>query len=120
MKKVGNIWNNLTIKNKIRVFTGSVFLAILAALLFDVWIIRLFVIDFNEIMEDNSVSGELIAALNREIDTFDLYVHGSDPSGDAEWEKSVQDTKNALDKLDLDYKHLGDERYALLYSFNTA
>lgn len=120
MKKVGNIWNNLTIKNKIRAFTGSVFLTILAVLLFDVWIIRLFVIDFNEIMEDNSKCGELIASLNREIDTFDLYVHGNDPSGDTEWQKSVEDTGNALGKLELDYRQLGDERYALLYSLNSA
>ena len=120
MKKVGNIWNNLTIKNKIRFFTGSVFLAILAALLFDVWIIRLFVVDFNNIMEDNARCGELIGAINKEIDAFDSYVHSTTPAEDSEWKESVLATRNALDRVELNYKHLGDERYALLFSLKSA
>lgn len=120
MKKVGNFWNNLTIKNKIRVFTGSVFLAILAALLLDVWIIGLFVVDFNEIMEDNSRCGEMISAINKEIDSFDVYVHSSDPDDSAQWDESVRYTMDALGRLELNYDHLGDERYALLYALKSA
>lgn len=120
MKKVGNIWNNLTIKNKILFFTGSVFLAILAALLFDVWIIRLFVIDFNEIMEDNARCGEMIAAINKEIDAFDAYVHSAAPSEIGEWELCAEQTRDAIAMVKLDHSHLGDERYALLFSLKSA
>ena len=77
MKKVRRIWEKLTIRNKIRMFTTSVFVAIAAALLFDVWIVRLFVMDFNDIMEANSKCGEIVAALNRETDAFDEYVRST-------------------------------------------
>ena len=76
--------------------------------------------DFNDIMEDNSHSGELVAAISSEIDTFDSYVHGSDPIDTSEWEKSVAATQKAFDKNPLVYKRLGEERYALLSSLRTA
>lgn len=120
MIKIRNFWKNLTIKNKIRAFTSSVFIAILAALLFDVWIIKLFMMDFNDIMEDNSHSGELVAAISSEIDTFDSYIHRSDPVDTTEWEKSLAATQKAFDKNPLVYKRLGEERYALLSSLRTA
>ena len=120
MKKIRHFWKNLTIKNKIRTFTSCVFIAILAALLFDVWVIKLFMMDFNDIMEDNSRSGEIITAINKEIDTFDSYVHGSDPSNNVEWLESVNETEKTLNKVTLDYSRLGEERYALLYSLKTA
>ena len=120
MRKIRDSWKNLTIKNKIRVFTASVFIAILAALLFDVWIIKLFMMDFNDIMEDNSHSGQLVSALSIEIDTFDAYVHGSDPGDITEWEKCIITTQKAFDKNPLVYRRLGDERYALLSSLKSA
>lgn len=120
MEKIKNFWNNLTIKNKIKVFTGSVFIAILAALLFDVWIIKLFMMDFNIIMEDNSKSGEMISAINKEIDAFDIYVHSMNPLDDSEWLEASKDTKEVLSNVNLDYDRLGDERYAQLFSLKTA
>ena len=120
MKKVRNIWKNLTIKNKIKVFTGSVFVAILAALLFCVWVIKLFMMDFNDIMEDNAKSGEIISALNKEIEVFDQYVHGSDPTNTIEWNESTDDTWKTIHKVTLDYKRLGEERYALLFALKSA
>ncbi len=120
MKKVKNFWKNLTIKNRIKFFSASVFIAILAALLFDVWIIKLFMVDFNYIMEDNSRSGELISAINKEIDVFDIYVHSLDPANDIEWQDAVRETKNTFAKVPLDYGRLRDERYAQLFSLKTA
>jgi sensor histidine kinase YesM len=120
MNKIRQFWKNLKIINKIKVFTGSVFFATLAILLFDVWIIKLFMMDFNDIMEDNSKSGEVISALNKEIDTFDMYVHSADPSNKAEWTTCVNESEKTLNKVPLDYGRLGQERYALMFSFKTA
>ena len=120
MEKIRQFWTNLTIKNKIRTFTGSVFIAILAALLFDVWIIKLFMMDFSDIMDDNARSGEIINAINKEIDTFDSYVHSMDPSNNIEWSECVNETVKTLNKVPLDYDRLGEERYALLFSLKTA
>jgi sensor histidine kinase YesM len=77
-------------------------------------------VDFNYIMEDNSRSGELITAINKEIDVFDIYVHSLDPANDIEWQDAVRETKNTFAKVPLDYGRLRDERYAQLFSLKTA
>ena len=86
MKKLRSIWETLTIKNKIRVFTVSAFVAITVALLFDVWIVKLFVMEFNEIMEDNNKSGEIVTTINREIDAFDGYIRDTGDVDDELWD----------------------------------
>ncbi len=120
MKRIRTFWETLTIKNKIKYFTVSVFVAIFAAILFDVWIVKLFMMDFNEIMEDNAGSGQIVNAINREIEAFDTYVHGSDPEDTAEWDQTVTATYDAIYGVSLSYNHLGAERYAILQSLRTA
>ena len=71
MKKIRTFWETLTIKNKIKYFTVSVFIAILAAILFDAWIVKLFMMDFNDIMDDNAGSGMIVNAIDRETEAFD-------------------------------------------------
>ena len=73
MDKIRNFWETLTIKNKIAVFTISVFVALSLAVLFDAWVVKLFTKDFNDIMEDNSRGGEIVNAIKRETDAFDLH-----------------------------------------------
>ena len=96
MKKVRTIWETLTIKNKIRVFTISAFVAITAALLFDVWVVELFVIEFSQIMDDNSTSGEIVTAINDEIKAFDGYIRDTGDVDEVLWEKSKEATYNAI------------------------
>ena len=83
-------------KNKIKYFTVSVFVAILAAILFDVWIVKLFMMDFNDIMVDNAGSGMIVNAIDNEKEAFDTYVHGSDPDDTDEWNETVQATYDAI------------------------
>ncbi len=120
MKKLRTLWATLTIKNKIRVFTISAFVAISAALLFDVWVIKLFVIEFSQIMDDNSASGEIVTAINNEIDAFDGYIRDTGDVDDKLWEKSKADTYNAIYAVPLNYAHLGDNRYAQLQALRSA
>ena len=120
MKKVRTIWETLTIKNKIRVFTISAFVAITAALLFDVWVIELFVMEFNQIMEDNSTSGEIVTAINSEIEAFDGYIRDTGDIDNALWEKSKEATHKAIYSVPLNYAHLGDNRFAQLQALRSA
>ncbi len=120
MKKVRTIWETLTIKNKIRVFTISAFVGIVAALLFDVWVVKLFVMEFNEIMEDNSKSGEIVTTINREIEDFDAYIRDTGDVDDVSWEKSKTATHDAIYAIPLNYAHLGDNRYAQLQALRSA
>ncbi|MBE5830179.1 MAG: HAMP domain-containing protein [Butyrivibrio sp.] len=120
MEKIRTLWETLTIKNKIRVFTVSAFVAITAALLFDVWVIELFVIEFSQIMDDNSASGEIVTAINNEIDAFDGYIRDTGDVDEKLWEKSKTDTYNAIYAVPLDYAHLGDNRFAQLQALQAA
>lgn len=120
MEKIRNFWDTLTINNKIKVFTGSVLLAMLAALLFIVWIVRLFMVDFNDIMEDNSNGSEIVAAISDEIEAFDNYVHSADPANSEQWDSAVAAAKDAIYRIPLNYKSLGDEKFSRLQSLQTA
>lgn len=120
MSRLRNLWETLSIKNKIRLFTVSVFVVLFVALLLDVWIVKLFMIDFNAIMEDNSKGGEMVNAISREMETFDGYIRGTDSIDLDAWEKSVQDTQKAINAIPLSYKSLGDNRFAQLQSLRSA
>ncbi len=120
MDKIRNFWETLTIKNKIRVFTISVFVALALAVLFDAWVVKLFTKDFNDIMEDNSKGGEIVNAIKRETDAFDEYIRGTGSTDQEAWEKSVRDTEAAINAVPLDYTHLGDTRFAVLQSLRSA
>ena len=120
MKKLRQIWQTLTIKNKIRLFTASVFVALSVALLLDVWITRLFMSDLNEIMEANVRGGEIVTAIHRETETFDGYVRGADDVDQKALEDSVEATYKAINAILLSYKSLGESRYAILQSLRSA
>ena len=120
MDKIRTFWETLTIKNKIRVFTISVFVALALAVLFDMWLVRLFTVDFNEIMEDNSRGGEIVAAINRETEAFDEYVRNTGSTDEDAWNGCVETTREAIYSVPLDYAHLGDNRYANLQALRSA
>ena len=120
MTKIRNFWETLTIKNKLRVFTGSVGAAILLAVMFVAWLVKLFMVDFNDIMEDNSRGGEIVAAINAEIEAFDRYVHSSDSSSVEGWDAIAAQTRKQIYSVPLDYRSLGDERFARLQALRTA
>lgn len=120
MDKIREFWATLTIKNKIAVFTISVFVALALAVLFDVWVVKIFTKDFNDIMEDNSKGGEIVTAIKRETDAFDEYIRGTGPTDEEAWKKSVEATKKAIYAVPLDYAHLGDTRFAVLQSLQSA
>lgn len=120
MEKIRNFWDTLTIKNKIRTFTISVVAAIILAVFFVAWLVKIFMFDFNDIMEDNSRGGEIVTAINAEIYAFDSYIHSSDPGAVKDWEKVSSQTRKKIYAVPLDYHKLGDERFARLQALRTA
>ena len=120
MGKIRLFWEKFTIKNKIRVFTASVFVALFVALLLDVWIVKLFMIDFNAIMEDNSRGGEIVIAISKETEAFDDFIRGTEGVDLDSWEEAVNETKNAIDAVPLSYADLGENRFAQLQALRTS
>ncbi len=120
MGKIRLFWEKFTIKNKIRVFTASVFVALFVALLLDVWIVKLFMIDFNAIMEDNSRGGEIVIAISKETEAFDDFIRGTEGVDLDSWEEAVNETKNAIYAVPLSYADLGENRFAQLQALRTS
>ncbi len=100
-------------------FTGSVFLTILIAIVFDAVLIRLFVIDVNDIMEDNSKGGEIVAVLDREKDCFNDFINNNSLENRTALTVSFNQTEKAINAIPLDYNRLGENRYAQLFSLKT-
>lgn len=95
-------------------------MAIFAAFLFAVWIGLVFVMEFKDIMEDNSKCGDITNAIDREVESFDTYVHGTDPTDVEDWNEAVSATANALNAMPLNFRSQGDERYARLMALKMA
>jgi len=119
MKKLKNFWYTTTIKNKISLFTGSVFLTILVAIFFDAVLIRLFMIDINDIMEDNSRCGEIITVIDREKEMFEKYINNATIENEDAFELAKRQTQAAVYAIPLEYVRLGENRYAQLFSLQS-
>ena len=120
MKKVQTIWEKLTIKNKINIFAISVFVALFVVLLLDVWIVKLFLVDFNEIMDANVKGGEIVTAIKREKEVYDALIRGLDGTDMDTWSECEEATRKAIYAVPLSYKSLGDNRYAQLQALRSA
>ncbi len=120
MGKLKSFWNRLTIKKKLSIFSGSVLVAILVAIFFDAFLIRLFVIDVNNIMDDNSKAGEIVATIDSEKETFDQYINSKTDENRSELSKAAEATEKAIKAVPLDYINLGENRYAQLFSIRTS
>ena len=59
-KRIKKWWQELTIQKKIAVFTGMVCVTILLSVVFNVWVVRFSLTDFNGILQDNAKCSELI------------------------------------------------------------
>ena len=73
-KRIKQFWQALTIKKKIATFTGTVFLIIAVSVLFNVWVVKFSLIDFNRILQDNAAVSELAQALEEESIQFETYI----------------------------------------------
>ncbi len=82
--------------------------------------VRLFIFDFNDIMEDNSKGGEIVTAISHEIESVDEYIRSTGEVDDLTWEKNVKATHDAIYAVSLDYAHLGDNRFAQLQALRCA
>ena len=74
MKKINELWQNLTIKNKTAALTALAFFSVIILVLFDLWVVKFLAVDLNRIMEDNARCGEMTDALAAEKEKFALYV----------------------------------------------
>ena len=119
IKKLRSFWATRKIKTKISFFTGSVFVIVLFSIIFDAWIVRLFMFDFNDIMTDNMKGGQIVGAVDRETEAFTLYVRSGSVDSKAGLDEAIKSLKDSVESMNLDYKRLGDNRFSQLQSLKS-
>lgn len=119
-EKIRQTWQSLTIKKKIATFTGMVFLIILLSVIFDIWVVKFSLIDFNAILQDNAKSSELVQALEEESQLFEKYIKGTQEEEEGLLETAMERTKKAVAELPYEYTLIGDERYAQTWSIRNS
>ncbi|MCR4678684.1 MAG: sensor histidine kinase [Lachnospiraceae bacterium] len=119
IKKLRSFWATLKIKTKISFFTGSVFVIVLFSIVFDAWIVRLFMFDFNDIMTDNMKGGQIVNAVDKETEAFTLYVRSGSADSKASLDEAIKSLEDSVESMNLDYKRLGDNRFSQLQSLKS-
>ncbi|MBO4825148.1 MAG: sensor histidine kinase [Lachnospiraceae bacterium] len=119
IKKLRSFWATRKIKTKISFFTGSVFVIVLFSIIFDAWIVRLFMFDFNDIMTDNMKGGQIVGAVDRETEAFTLYVRSGSADSKASLDEAIKSLEDSVESMNLDYKRLGDNRFSQLQSLKS-
>ncbi|MBP5733515.1 MAG: sensor histidine kinase [Lachnospiraceae bacterium] len=116
MRKINDLWQTLTIKNKIAAFTITAFVIVILSVLFNVWMVKFLTLDLSNVMEDNAKGGALCDALAKEQEGFVNYVHSQSEEDLMTLNGEIVRTLTAIEKIQADYKSLGDERFAQLQS----
>ena len=120
LEKLRKTWYAMTMKNKINVFIGAVFLTMTLSLFLNMWVAKFSLIDFNNILEENAKCSELIQALKMESGLLTEYVKSPNDEKKALLEEAKLRTEEAVYDLTYDYGKIGEERYAKTWSIRNA
>ena len=94
-------------------------LTILLSVVFNVWVVRFSLTDFNGILQDNAKCSELIQALEQESTLFESYMRNPDTEKKEALERSMKRTKHAVYDLPFQYRRIGELRYAKTWSIRS-
>ncbi len=109
-------WESLTIRQKLAVSAGMVLLIIIIALVLNIWVIKFSLVDFYQILKDNSRNTELVQGLEEEAEAFEAYVKDPDEEKKDRLNETMEETLKAVENLPLDYNTMGKRMYARVWS----
>lgn len=115
-----NSWQSLTIRKKILTFTGVVFFICILSIVFDAWVVKFSLIDFNHILEENAQSVELVQSLEEERRIFQEYVQKQGDVSPELYLETVRRTEQAVYDLPFSYEQIGESRYARTWSIRNS
>ena len=118
-QQLRQLWRTMTIKEKIQVFTGAVFVTCLLSVIFNIWVVKFSLVDFNHILEQNSKCVNLVQALEIEKSYFQNYVQRQEITYDI-LEEAMSKTKKAVYELPFEYSEIGELRYAQTWSIRNS
>lgn len=119
-RRFGQLWQALTIKKKILTLAGAVFVVCLLSVIFNIWVVKFSLVDFNRILEQNTNSINLVQALEQESNYFKDYVQRQDGVTEEVLAEAMEHTKEAVYAMPFDYSDIGAERYARTWSMRSS
>ncbi len=119
-RRFGQLWQALTIKKKILIFTGAVFVVCLLSVIFNIWVVRFSLVDFNRILEQNTHSINLVQALETESGYFKDYVQRQGGVTEEMLAEAMEQTKEAVYTMPFDYSDIGEERYVRTWAMRSS
>ncbi len=120
MKKINELWQRLTIKNKTAVLACVVLLIVLTLVAFDLWVVKFLTVDLSQIMEENARGGEMTEKLSAEKDKFALYVHERTEENKKALETQINATRASIRGISPEDPKLGEERLAQLQALRSS
>lgn len=114
------VWKNLTIRKKIITFTGMVFFIIIASLVFDFWVVRFSLYDFQHILADNAMTNEVVQTCKKEAALFEQYMKNQNEENKQALMSAMQATQRAIKSLPFEYVQIGEKRYADTWSLHNS
>ena len=96
------------------------FLIIFLSVIFEIWVVKFSLIDFNGILQDNAGSSELMQAFQTESELFEDYMKSPTEEERELLTEAMARTQNAVMGLPFDYRQIGEERYAKTWSIRNS
>ena len=118
-RQLRQLWRTMTIKEKIQVFTGAVFVTCLLSVIFNIWVVKFSLVDFNHILEQNSKCVNLVQALEVEKSYFQDYVQRQEITYDI-LEEAMSKTEKTVYEHPFEYSEIGELRYAQTWSIRNS
>lgn len=114
------VWSRASMKRKVQVFIAAVVLILLMFAALEIGVVRFTFVDFNRIIEGNSLSSELIHAMDEETENFERYVKDSTQERKEDLERSIEQMARCIAQMPYDYSEEGKEIYRLTWNIRNA
>ena len=113
-------WFQMPINNKVRSFAVMVFLMIVVATCFNLYIMRFSMSDFGNILDENLRVQRVLDAIESEDSALHAYMEeGSDQSRQGLM-NAVEETEYSIRNLPFEYTAIGADRYACTWNIRNA
>lgn len=119
-KGMVDFWLSLTIVKKIRIFMSAVFLIISLSILFDAWVVKYALDDFQNILKEDAGSINFMDAIENEEKCFEKYINDPVIENQYELNSACLITKKAVESLPFNYNRMSEERYLKTWSIKNS
>ena len=116
LTKIEQYWQECTIRQKITFYVSAVFVCIFLSVLFNIWVAKFSLGDFNNILSESSRSSAFVEAIENETKLFEQFMKSRTEENEELLKLAMEATKESVEALSFDYKSIGEEQYSKTWS----